>query len=205
MLIIGDIHGHYKTLKALVKKCPAGPIILAGDLIDRGPRSNKVIEWAIKHSANVTAILGNHDYMLQQYVESPSSLRKSWARNGGVATLESYGRDSSGCVMIPKTHIDFIRAMPLYFATDDLIVTHAPLIDFVGEDLDKASGLFMEEWLWNRNPPSPRKRFQIYGHNSMEGLRFHGHYAVCIDTSASEILTAMHWPSKRIYQQPFID
>ena len=59
--IIGDVHGEYKTLMALLKKMPDYQPLFLGDMIDRGPDSKKVLDFAMKHGK---AVLGNHEHMM---------------------------------------------------------------------------------------------------------------------------------------------
>lgn len=72
--IIGDIHGCFQELILLEKKIldhskknDAKPFIISvGDLIDRGPDSNKVVQHFMAGSENGThtAIMGNHEAMM---------------------------------------------------------------------------------------------------------------------------------------------
>ena len=48
MNLIGDIHGNYQTLLALLKQMPDEESVSVGDMIDRGPRSRKVLEFFMK-------------------------------------------------------------------------------------------------------------------------------------------------------------
>ena len=62
MIIIGDVHGCYKTLIALIEKLPKDRnITFVGDLIDRGPGSKDVVEFVRKN--NYRCVRGNHEDM----------------------------------------------------------------------------------------------------------------------------------------------
>lgn len=64
-LIIGDIHGCADELQTLLDAFSPRPedrIIAAGDLINRGPDSRKVLELARSHG--IQPILGNHELRL---------------------------------------------------------------------------------------------------------------------------------------------
>lgn len=203
--IIGDIAGQYRTLMALVEKLPpVDKIILVGDLIDRGPDSRKVVEWAMK-TPNVVTVLANHELMCVQHCMGLDPYH-NWVRNGGFATLESY-RDADGIPHIPKDHVDWMARNPIFFETDDLIVTHCPLS--IEWDTLKRGNYDVESFVWYRGKPRRYEKYSVFGHNSMWGLRDFsdglGTYATCIDTSASKVLTAMNWPSRKIYQQPYLD
>lgn len=69
---IGDIQGCYKSLKELLRVIRFDPkkdtIYLAGDLINRGPKSLKVLEWAMEMGKSIQMVLGNHElYLLAMY------------------------------------------------------------------------------------------------------------------------------------------
>ena len=63
LVIIGDVHGMRKSLEALLEKVgfdeSRDHLILAGDLVNKGPDSAGVVDIAIKLGAS--AVRGNHD------------------------------------------------------------------------------------------------------------------------------------------------
>ena len=49
--VIGDVHGEYKTLLALIAKLPKNAqLIFVGDLIDRGEYSADIIHFVRKNN-----------------------------------------------------------------------------------------------------------------------------------------------------------
>jgi bis(5'-nucleosyl)-tetraphosphatase (symmetrical) len=66
--VIGDIQGCFLSLQALLRQSAVDPaldrVIVAGDLVNRGPRSLEVLRWAVENRAWVDAVLGNHDLHL---------------------------------------------------------------------------------------------------------------------------------------------
>ena len=65
--VIGDIHGCYRTLKALLKQIRATShdrFWLVGDLVNGGPDSAKVLRWARDLGDQAISVLGNHDLYL---------------------------------------------------------------------------------------------------------------------------------------------
>ncbi len=62
---IGDIQGCFGALQRLLThidfRADRDRLWLAGDLVNRGPDSLKVLRWCQAHADNVTAVLGNHD------------------------------------------------------------------------------------------------------------------------------------------------
>ncbi len=92
MIIVGDIHGNFKTFMALLDKIPQEEkdkgIVVSGDLIDRGPRSRQVVQYCIDNDILVT--IGNHEEMMI-YSGGQSRWSMPWVQNGGDKTLRSYG------------------------------------------------------------------------------------------------------------------
>ncbi|MDR5611832.1 MAG: bis(5'-nucleosyl)-tetraphosphatase (symmetrical) ApaH, partial [Arsenophonus sp.] len=66
--LIGDIHGCYLELKALLKQVKFEPqkdvLWLTGDLVSRGPDSLKVLRYIKTLGSSVRMVLGNHDLHL---------------------------------------------------------------------------------------------------------------------------------------------
>ena len=65
--VVGDLHGDYKTLTAILEMVNLGTDLLAflGDYADRGPDGVEVIRTVAnlqqKHPKNVVALMGNHE------------------------------------------------------------------------------------------------------------------------------------------------
>ncbi len=67
--VIGDVHGCYHTLCALLEKIPTdAKIIMVGDLCDRGKFSKEVISLVIERGFK--CVLGNHEEFMIQHIES---------------------------------------------------------------------------------------------------------------------------------------
>lgn len=64
-IVVGDIHGCFdefvELLEAVNWKEKEDHLILVGDLVDRGPKSRAVVDWAMTHNANISLIQGNHE------------------------------------------------------------------------------------------------------------------------------------------------
>ena len=122
-IIIGDVHGHYDTLIALLESvAPKGDdqVYFLGDLIDRGPKSAEVVDFVMKHKYH--CLRGNHEAMLLDVVGKGKvslQLYQGWLYSGGHATVTSY--DSK----IPQEHIDWLKNLPLYMDLGDIWLVHA--------------------------------------------------------------------------------
>lgn len=221
MLIIGDIAGQFDALMRLVARAPEHKIILVGDLMDRGPRSREVIEWAMEMRDRVIALRGNHEHMMMDFlgdckIYSPDA----WLRNGGFSTCTSYGFSCQGSSVdirearkfmkehVPRSHIEFLESLPTFHSSPGLFVSHAPWmaraeLGTIPEPrgFNELSTPSLE--LWNRAAPTPREgAFQVFGHCSQMGLKDFG-YAMCLDDSWQEKLTGLVWPEREILQEPY--
>ena len=96
--IIGDVHGEFDSLRILADKfLKDSKLIFVGDLVDRGKKSNEVVNFV--KSNNHLCVLGNHEKMMIEYVREfektypnlPSMVYyHRWIYNGGKQTLLSY-------------------------------------------------------------------------------------------------------------------
>jgi serine/threonine protein phosphatase 1 len=62
-LVIGDIHGCYYELQALLDQAGLGAndsMIAIGDIVDRGPETPQVLDF-FQHTANAGSLMGNHE------------------------------------------------------------------------------------------------------------------------------------------------
>ena len=96
--VIGDVHGHFKTLKHLVEKLNLNKhdiIILLGDLIDRGPTSADVVRY-VRAEPNIHSLRGNHEQMMIDgfddalFFKANNQGASTWYQNGGKDTETSY-------------------------------------------------------------------------------------------------------------------
>lgn len=216
--VIGDSAGQFKTLMELVKQLPSDAnIILLGDEMDRGPDSNKIVEWALENQQKVQTILSNHSHMMLDYLTNKSEHYGDhcWLGNGGNATLRAYNN------IVPQAHLNFLASRPskieLEIGENKYWISHAfPTAHWLNHADEPEPPLFsalMEDRLWNRNYPIMHARYSmaICGHNSHFGLRSWSvgnvsgkTYGQCIDTSRNSILTALHLPSMKTYEQKYI-
>ena len=69
-IIVGDVHGCFKTFLALKKKFPKNiPITFVGDLIDRGPLDQKMVQYVMDNQDFCDCVLGNHSHYCCDYYQ----------------------------------------------------------------------------------------------------------------------------------------
>ena len=209
-IVIGDIAGQLDALRRLIDKLPKGrEIICVGDLIDRGAWSPEVVQYCI--DSKFTCLIGNHEDMMIDYYEKTNRYEEGmWLYNGGEATLYAYTeRDID-----PFPHIAWMKTLPYYVIRDNYFISHAPIIPNIRIDQPGVEAYLM----WNRNNPSEiilgqeKMYVQIFGHNSHLGVRYFRHddddntpfYALCIDSSLSEKITAFDPHDQKLYDEPYL-
>lgn len=163
---IADIAGEFDALMRLVTKFePDSKIILLGDMVDRGPKSKEVIEWA-RTNPNVIPLMGNHEHMMLDWIKDGRFYESgTWLFNGGIPTLTSYFGDQAKIStrmsfnniygsqgidtviendeelrnLFPKADIEFLSNLSKYYEIEvndrQFIMTHAPIFN---ADLDKS-------------------------------------------------------------------
>lgn len=209
--VIGDVHGHYKTLLALVEKLPNdAKLVFVGDLIDRGPQSKEVVKF-VREGGHM-CVMGNHEelmikessYILDAYYKQQHlDLFGTWIRNGGKDTLHSYGVIQRGekyyekvevyqeALKIMEQDIAWMKKLPLYIELDTkhvsglpVVISHAPIATVWGvRNMESMQVTFRDAALWNRREPNrDAKIFNIFGHTPVrEGVETQPHY-VNVDT-----------------------
>lgn len=236
LYIIGDVHGCFNTLLALIDTLPQNDkatFIFVGDVIDRGAYSAHILDWII-HNGH-TCLMGNHEAMMLETLTHPSdaTLMDLWKRNGGEETLKSY-KDFETSTL--THHLDWIRSLPNYFEssiTDEnqksLFVTHGfGLPYWQGRDKHENQVRFRVNRLHKiSDSPSVQHHyryepnyleypiFNVFGHDAFQETILTQSYAA-IDTGCvyasfptnKEVggrLSALEWPSKRIYSHPYVE
>ena len=83
--VIGDIHGCYDELQAMIRKIgltDSDMLYMVGDFIDRGDQNVKMMEWLEQLPENILPVRGNHDANFVYYI----SLMKQVDQNGELGT-----------------------------------------------------------------------------------------------------------------------
>src|SRR3954470_931920 len=96
---IPDIHGRLDLLERAIERIAGhasghrGTVVTLGDYIDRGPSSRQVIERLMTWKLNdfdMVNLRGNHEAIMLAVCNAQAEL-EWWIKNGGAATLKSYG------------------------------------------------------------------------------------------------------------------
>ncbi|MGN6483735.1 MAG: metallophosphoesterase family protein [Thermomicrobiales bacterium] len=145
---IGDLHGHYRELRALYGQLldegfqPARDrLIFLGDYVDSGPDARLVVQQMIAWQRlfpHWGFLLGNHEEMMLEaqtgWDENDRKRFSRWWSNGGDATWRSYaGPDArvdpkrNPLATIDPAHLFWMSTLPRAIETNRYIFVHAGL------------------------------------------------------------------------------
>lgn len=117
--VIGDIQGCYDEFVDLLHLIDFNPgkdtVILAGDVVNRGPKSLETLKLIKKHESSMRMVLGNHDL----------SLLHIWYAKGKVKkhdTIQDVINSPEAPVLM-----DWLRKRPMMIVEDKTVVVHAGL------------------------------------------------------------------------------
>jgi len=165
---IGDIHGCYEKLLALVAKVRghAGPrpfhAIFLGDYVDRGPDSRRVVELVRRLTAGAdlhakwSALRGNHEAMMIAALRGDHA--DKWLSNGGKETTASYGESKTEMI----EHAQWLEERPTMIRTQNHCFVHAGCSPQYSLEQQPESVL-----LWVRGWEKENHNFKkhiVYGH-----------------------------------------
>ncbi len=210
---IGDIHGQYDLLCAAFERIAAdraqegsagAPVVVLGDLVDRGPNSAGVIAHLFDRQAageNLIVLKGNHDRMFSIFLDNPFArdprLRAEFTwlhpRLGGPATLASYGvREPANRPLdqvqaevlgaMPAAHRAWLAGLPGHFAHGEALFVHAGIRPGVALEAQTEDDL-----LWIRSDflddPRDHGALVVHGHTALEAPTHYGN-RLNLDSSA---------------------
>ena len=191
-IVVGDVHGCREELEDLVQLCgfrPGERLVLAGDLVAKGPDSAGVIARAREWGAR--AVLGNHDaHVLRVRSNARQGLadRKpvkaehqlvvdqlqpaDWAYLEAMPVCLRLGPEKPGDADTAVVHAGAVPGKPLQEQDPELLITLRSIHD--GHPTKKLKG---RPWasLWM----GPEKL--IFGHDAIRGLQQYP-FATGLDT-----------------------
>jgi hypothetical protein len=116
-IVVGDIHGCYDELLALLDKAALGPedrVVSVGDLVVKGEKNREVLDLFIEDD-RFSAVLGNHD----------RALRRHW-RGEGASLKESQERARAELAAAGEARYSaYLQQLPLMIDLGSHLVVHA--------------------------------------------------------------------------------
>jgi serine/threonine protein phosphatase 1 len=214
--IIGDIHGQAGMLQRMLDLLGNRPVLVTGDIGDRGPDTKGVLDLLVNHQAK--GVLGNHDDWFRQFAIGGAF--DSYALDpvmGGVATLKSYRISSrlpsiieTQYLKIPTSHREWLLALTVLIDLEvqgkKYWLTHAGVPSGLpGSEMTAMLDMPLSETIWECRKPKLMKavdRPVIMGHMIQEQPVDLGHVIV-IDTGAGlpgRNMTALLLPERSFLQ-----
>lgn len=213
---IGDIHGRDDLFADLLGRIEADRerrtydtciLILLGDLVDRGPSSDRVVERAITLSSRfdcVHHLIGNHEECMLAALTGDVRALRYFYRIGGEATIRSYLKDDDMLAQlpfeelakafpsgVPQSHVDYLGRGEDMVQYGDYVFVHAGVRPGTPLDRQKTSDLrwIREEFL---SDTSDHGVMVVHGHTISDHVD-RGCNRIGIDTGAyaSGCLTAI--------------
>lgn len=210
---IGDIHGQYDLMMRAFDRietdraregAPDSPVVVLGDLVDRGPNAAGVIAHLFERQQTDDTLIvlkGNHDRMFSIFLDDPFGrdprLRAEYTwmhpRLGGPETLASYGiREpanrptaqvhAEALAAVPPAHRRWLAGLPLFHRRDAAIFVHAgirpgvPLTAQTEDDLLWIRAPFLED-------PRDHGALVVHGHTALDAPSHYGN-RLNLDSSA---------------------
>lgn len=145
-LVIGDIHGGYKSMIQVLERAKFNPqddlLIGIGDYVDGWSETSKVIDYLMKLK-NFKGVIGNHDYWASDWMVGFYSERM-WIKQGGQATIDSY----KGNILLQDVikHGEWLKSLPYFLEIDNKLFVHGG-----SKDLHNIKNEFGLDITWDRN------------------------------------------------------
>ena len=115
-IIVGDIHGCFDELVALLEKAafdPGDRVVSVGDLVVKGEKNREVLDLFMTDE-RFSAVLGNHDRALRRY----------W-RGEGVALKESQEKARAELEPDEARYSAYLQSLPSMIDLGSHLVVHA--------------------------------------------------------------------------------
>ena len=185
IIVIGDIHGCYYTLKELWDKINPKQtdfIVCLGDYIDRGANSYEVVEFLKEKKEqfpNFTLLKGNHEDMCKKAIIDNDDYL--WLYNGGGTTIKSFENHNADYHSL----LPFLNSL-VCFATFEggdfghrLACVHANMPSAMTPEEENYRNL-----IWSREFINNSDYMVVCGHTRHKHPRIYTnpHDIVCIDT-----------------------
>ena len=183
IIVIGDIHGCYYTLKQLWEKINPKQnelIIFLGDYIDRGPHSYEVVEFLQekrKEFPNLQLLIGNHEDMCKKAIVHNENYL--WLYNGGGATIKSFEKHTKQYYSL----LPFINSLKTFATVEDngfkIACVHANMPTAAHPQEESYKNL-----IWSREFVNNSDYMVVCGHTMHATPRIYcnPNDIVCIDT-----------------------
>lgn len=121
--IIGDIHGMYDPLRALINRLDnefLDKFVFTGDYIDHGPSSKAVLDLIMSLGDKAVPLIGNHEHLLLQTLYDEEFQERwgtrIWEENAAESTVRSFGCRTieEFAEQVEPKYVDFLKKLKCF-------------------------------------------------------------------------------------------
>jgi serine/threonine protein phosphatase 1 len=203
-IAIGDIHGCSVALDTLLNAIQPqrrDTLIGLGDFVDRGPKSNEVIERLVEliTVCRFVPLIGNHELMMFAGLRNKRD-HEFWMQHGGSSTLASYGGNAAS---IPQHHITFLGHCLRFFETEHHFFVHANYLPYLPLEQQPDDCIFWQHIYEEIPAPHMNGKTAVVGHTPQSDgmVRNYGN-VILLDTYCygNQWLTALDVDTGKLWQ-----
>ena len=204
---LADIHGHFDLFLEAMREIQRDNrqkgssqtiIVVAGDIVDRGPSSRQLLSYLQHLQSTVTGLIvlrGNHEQLMLDSISGDERAQMTWLKSGGRQTLQAYGVDPGGFADLgleertrvlrravgDKTY-RWLKSLPLSYRSGDYFFCHAGVRP--GIELSKQDP---HDLMWIRRAfhesENDHGAIIVHGHSDMTDVQLR-HNRIGIDAGA---------------------
>jgi serine/threonine protein phosphatase 1 len=204
---VGDIHGCADLLDRLIERLELEDRdktwVFLGDFVDRGPATAKVLErlraLQTERRGKVICLKGNHERMMEDFLDDPLGRGARWLAFGGLETLASFGLDAETAKppptgdaalelaeafeqVIPDGVATWLRDLPLSWRSGNMACVHAAMDPEVAFEKQRERDLLWGHGAFMRVPRDDGL-WVVHGHTVVKSPEMTGG-RIAVDTGA---------------------
>lgn len=168
--VIGDVHGCFEPLMRLLQKIhfdrTVDKLYFLGDLIDRGPNMQEVLDfvWKGQEEGWAETIIGNHEDMWIQAVDGAGMYIHSFEQHSSSYPHTEAQLGRSGI----EKMVEWARTLPVAIVMEDVILVHGGM-----ESFKPFTHHTRDQLLWTRSHEEIPGEFRdwktiIHGHTPIQ-------------------------------------
>ena len=137
------------------------------------------------------------NYKHEDFYESREYLENKYKIDSTIEYLKHVRKQ------IPQKYVDYIKSLPRYIETDEIIISHAPVSHY---PLDKRETQF-DDFIWNRTRIPNLEKDNIHGHNTYRSVKKldNGKRFICVDDCGRDRLNIYDWDEQSFDSFPYED
>ena len=166
-VVVGDLHGCYDELLALVERVRLGAsdrLVSVGDLVAKGEKSREVLELFMRDS-RFSSVVGNHDRAILEYWKGSREKKELKSAQRKCAKQLKEGRER---------YAAYLESLPGYIDLGSHVVVHGGLRP--GVELERQSLEDLTELRTLGPKPASRKGTPWYEVYDGEKIALFGHW-----------------------------